>query len=800
MENSSQVGILSISRSHQSEQKVQPPQVSFVEKKKRGELVLDGSLFALGAEFKNVQPVRLYHEPLCKKLKTLIQEFVAFHPLLELNGKKHSLFSPSQPEQEVGSLCYANIDDARHALEQLAEGCQTWSHDVFLRLTVLQKAAQLMLLKRFELATLIVHEAGKTATEALADVDEAIDFLNFYCREELRLQKTRARTSLGTVVVIAPWNFPLAIPCGMVVGALVAGNTVILKSSEKTPLVAAALTELFYQAGLPQNVLKHLPGEGHDLGQFLLDDARPQGYIFTGSKKIGLHLYISLKSRLRPDFFHDEKRIPLVITEMGGKNAFIITANAELDETVAGVLYSAYGHAGQKCSAASRIFVEAGLKENFIRRFVQASKDLSIGAATDLATFMNPVVNQHEKERLQQQAQAAIAEAKQYGGRVLLDRSQEDFPGHCVGPVIIELPAERCQYKDSWAQQELFGPVVHVVGYKDLKQAIQLFNGVEYALTGGIYAQSQDDIDLLLSRLQAGNLYVNRPNTGARVTIEPFGGFKLSGTGPKAGGDSYIEQFHRDALPQGIDEHEPEWGSQTVSLGQNFPLHIKERRRRFKYLMTELRSHYTKLFQKQGADGHKLTKKQLEEFRAWVKQNLIAFSQHRHWNQKIPGQLSYDSYEMLKESALLITTQEMPLPQTLFSVLAALVVGCPLTVVCKTNKAMCFWTDVKKLCKKASLSFSLCHPSEQAWQEFLEQSHVSVVILEEDSQQIEADLHQFFQKASRFRAMTTFLTLADLPSVGEWSKFLELFVQKRSFAVNTMRHGAPLETSLDRGR
>src|SRR5690606_1134700 len=234
-----------------------------------------------------------------------------------------------------------------------------------------------------------------------------------------------------------------------------------------------------------------------------------------------------------------------------------------------GILYSAFGHAGQKCSAASRVIVHREVKDALVVRLVQAIKDLKVGEALDPSTTVNPLISEEDQERVRKAVEEAKEEAIKVQGKILVDRSFEKLPGFCVGPALFELPSAQAKKKDSWAQREIFGPVIHLVEYNSLIEAVELFNGTEYALTGGIYSQSQDDIDFLLKFLRSGNLYVNRPNTGARVAIEPFGGFKLSGTGPKAGGPDYLWQFHYPMVSVDAPRENKAWAQDT---GYHLPL------------------------------------------------------------------------------------------------------------------------------------------------------------------------------------------------------------------------------------
>ena len=349
-------------------------------------------------------------------------------------------------------------------------------------------------------------------------------------------------------MVIAPWNFPLAIPCGMAVGPLVAGNAVILKSSSKSHYVAEMFVDLMHEAGVPKNVLVHVKGGG-ELADKLLDDERIRGCVFTGSTKVGGHILKKVGRRIGEV---DGMRFTgKVIAETGGKNAIIVTATADMDEAVEGTLKSAFTHAGQKCSACSRVIVDNRIREKFIRRLKNAVESIVVGDAHDYATFVNPAVDVSETLRLLSDQRHLKGEIEKCGGKVVCYSNQQTKfyvtdPSDVVEPMVVEIPTEVALRGEAMFEKELFGPILHVVGYDDEKTALTLFNQTDYGLTGGIFSQSQNEIDRLTDKFECGNIYVNRTITGARVDIEPFGGFKMSGTGPKAGGKNYLSSFHMD--------------------------------------------------------------------------------------------------------------------------------------------------------------------------------------------------------------------------------------------------------------
>lgn len=551
LENSSQVGVLTIMRSHSNLAALPTPHALHAQHAAEKNFAIDPT-GTVANEFRNVSPVRLYHaaertaaeHALGRARKNI---GVAREPAFGLHGDVRRVTSPSDPQLTVGTIPLATADDVEQALQKTTQHAAsgTWSRfPVTVRAAICLRAALLMTIDRLALAGLIVLEGGKTMLEALADVDEAIDFLAFYARSAAAHARSTDTHARGVAAVIAPWNFPLAIPCGMLVAPLVTGNTVLLKPAEPTPLITHELIALLHRAGVPTDALIHLPGSGKIVGAALVADPRVASIVFTGSKTVGLWIAHTAGQKMCPLPADPTRRIPAkVITEMGGKNAIIVTNNADLDETLAGVLYSAFAHAGQKCSAASRVLVDEKILDRFLARFALACQDLTIGASWDTATTMNPVISMAERDRLRDMARKASAEAAAHGGRVVIDRTQDNLPGAALGPCVVLLPAERATDPDSLAMQELFGPIIHVIPFRTLAQAVDIANATEYALTGGVFSQSQDDIDYVLTHLQAGNLYVNRPITGARVAIEPFGGFKHSGTGPKAGSPHYVPAF-----------------------------------------------------------------------------------------------------------------------------------------------------------------------------------------------------------------------------------------------------------------
>ncbi len=415
------------------------------------------------------------------------------------------------------------------------------------RAAVLFRVAARLRSRRHQLAALEVYEAGKPWDEADADVCEAVDFCEYYGRAMLRLDGGGEVASppgetnrlgyqgKGVAVVIAPWNFPLAIPCGMVAAALVAGNPVILKPAEQTPLLAWRLVEAFVDAGLPPGVVQFLPGDGEDVGARLVEHPGTALIAFTGSRAVGLG--INQRAAVHG---HGQRHVKRVVAEMGGKNALLIDADADLDQAVPAVVASAFGYAGQKCSAASRLVIVEGTArpghyDAVLDRVVAAARELVVGHPADPAVAVGPVFDAAAHKRLLGAIEGAGGE-----GRVALARDDGPDGGWFVGPTIV---TDLDPGTASIARDELFGPVLAVLRARDFDHAIELANDTDYALTAGVFSRSPARIRRAAAELRAGNVYVNRSVTGAVVGRQPFGGYGLSGVGSKAGGPDYLLQF-----------------------------------------------------------------------------------------------------------------------------------------------------------------------------------------------------------------------------------------------------------------
>jgi len=460
--------------------------------------------------------------------------------------------NPARTDHVLGYVAQAGAADLDRAVQVAAQYQASWGATTTReRVACLRRAAALMRQQRCTLAAWQVVEVGKTWREADADVVEAIDYLEYYSDQMELLAQGRPMVQVpgernsyryfprGVTAVIAPWNFPLAIPIGMVCGVLVAGNTVVFKAAEQSAIIGSHLVRLLHAAGIPAGALQYLPGDGETIGAELVRHQTVAQVVFTGSRAVGLSI-IEVAGRV----VAGQRSVKHVVTEMGGKNAIIVDDDADLDAAVVGTLLSAFGYGGQKCSAASRVILHETIAERFVARLAAAADRLVIGDPADPRTDIGPLIEAAARERLLE----AVSTAAQ-AGRILYRYPDARLPaqGYFVGPVI----AGDLDPRHPLAREELFGPFLCVFRVRTFAEALALANDSDYALTGGVYSRSPAHVGEALEEFDVGNLYINRPITGAIVGRQPFGGHRLSGLGTKAGGPDYLLQF---LLPKTITE------------------------------------------------------------------------------------------------------------------------------------------------------------------------------------------------------------------------------------------------------
>ncbi len=459
--------------------------------------------------------------------------------------------NPSAPDEIVGDVAAAGIPEAERAVKTARDAFAKWSRTPFEeRARLLERAAAIMERRRYELSALEVFEVGKPWAEADGDIREAMDFCLFYAQQMRRIGRPRLTQHVpgeesyyhywprGVALVIAPWNFPIAILCGMATAALVTGNTVIMKPAEQSAVCGAMLMEIFEEAGVPRGVLNFLPGHGSVIGAHLVDHKDVDLIAFTGSREVGLKIWESA-GITRPS----QRELKRVVCEMGGKNAVIIDSDADLDEAIVDSIYSAFGYQGQKCSALSRLIV---LEENYDRvleRLLSATASLRVGNPEEPGMTVGPVIDKTAYERILNYIEIGKSEAT-----LAFQHQNVPAKGYFIPPTIFVDVKPNMRI----VREEIFGPVLSVLKARDLDEAVKIANGTDYALTAGFFSRSPANIERAKAEIEAGNVYINRSCTGAVVGRHPFGGFKMSGGGTKAGGEDYLLQF---LLPRVVTEN-----------------------------------------------------------------------------------------------------------------------------------------------------------------------------------------------------------------------------------------------------
>ncbi|PYL20588.1 MAG: L-glutamate gamma-semialdehyde dehydrogenase, partial [Verrucomicrobia bacterium] len=459
--------------------------------------------------------------------------------------------NPSAPTEIVGYAAKAGIPEAERAVKAARAAFRKWSRTPFEeRARLVERAAEILERRRFELSALEVFEVAKAWSEADADIREAIDFCRFYAQQMRRLGRPKLTQQVpgeesyhhywprGVAFVVAPWNFPIAILCGMTSAALVTGNTVIMKPSEQSIICGAMLMQVFEEAGVPPGVLNFLSGHGSVIGAHLVDHKDVDLIAFTGSREVGLKIWESA-GVTRPG----QRELKRVVCEMGGKNAMIVDSDADLDEAIGYSIYSAFGYQGQKCSALSRLILLEENHDRVLERLIPAAASLRVGDPEEPGIMVGPVIDESAYRRILDYIEIGKSEA------TLAYQAKEVPPhGYFVPPTIFTEVKPDMRI----AREEIFGPVLSILKARDLDEALEVANGTDYALTGGFFSRSPANIERVKAQLEAGNVYINRSCTGAIVGRHPFGGFKMSGGGTKAGGEDYLLHF---LLPRVVTEN-----------------------------------------------------------------------------------------------------------------------------------------------------------------------------------------------------------------------------------------------------
>lgn len=503
------------------------------------------------APFSN-DPIKLYTDPadvaaMQAALASVKAGFGKKYPLV-IDGerifteKTIPSINPSNPDEIVGDISAASLDHANRAIETAHRRFQSWKNTAAdERAGLLFKAAELIRQRRYHYNAVLVYEVGKSWIEADADTAEAIDFLEFYGREALRYAGKQSVTPipgednelryipLGVGVVIPPWNFAFAIMAGMTSAALVTGNTVVLKPSSDSAVIAAWFVDLLHEVGVPGGVVNFTPGSGSVIGDAIVEHPLTRFISFTGSKEVGLRVN-ERAAKTQPG----QKWIKRVVAEMGGKDSIVVAADANIEAAVEGVAVSAFGFQGQKCSACSRAIVDEKIYDVFLEKLKDRVAKISVGDPSDKANYMGPVVNERAMTSIQKYIETGKTE-----GRLITGGKRAGGKGYFLEPTVIADVAPDAVI----AQEEIFGPVLAVIKARDYDEALEIANNTEFGLTGAVYTTDEAKIERAKNEFFVGNLYINRKCTGALVGGNPFGGFNMSGTDSKAGGQDYLLLF-----------------------------------------------------------------------------------------------------------------------------------------------------------------------------------------------------------------------------------------------------------------
>ncbi len=454
--------------------------------------------------------------------------------------------NPANKNEVVGIVSQTNQALAEKAMQAALERFKTWQYvDPAARADYLFRAAALLRRRKFDFAAWQVYEVGKNWAEADGDVAEAIDFMEYYAREMIRLGEGKPLTPypgernrihyipLGVGIIIPPWNFPLAIMAGMTTSAIVAGNTVLLKPASPAMTIAAKFVELMEEVGLPAGVLNYVPGPGSEIGDYLVSHPKTRFVSFTGSKEVGLHI-----NELAAKTVPGQIWVKRVIAEMGGKDAIVVDASADLEEAASAIVASAFGFQGQKCSAGSRAIVHTEVYDQVLQKVIEKTKSLNMGSPEENLAA-GPVVDQGSYKKILEYIEIGKSE-----GRLVAGGGVGDESGFFIQPTVFADVKEDARIM----KEEIFGPVLAFSKADSFEHAMEIFNNTEYGLTGSLYTGDRSHYEYAEMHMHCGNLYFNRKCTGAFVGVHPFGGFNMSGTDSKTGGPDYLLLFTQSKL------------------------------------------------------------------------------------------------------------------------------------------------------------------------------------------------------------------------------------------------------------
>ncbi|MCK5072994.1 MAG: bifunctional proline dehydrogenase/L-glutamate gamma-semialdehyde dehydrogenase [Bacteriovoracaceae bacterium] len=799
MENSSQFGILNMMRSHRYKQSLETPIKTHLERKRKRGLVRDVFFTELSSRFFNVPPSRIFLKESGQLLKNAYsvldedQSVIDYSDKLEVSGEIIEVGMANNPDRILGRIRCATGNDVSVFLKNSRSAylAGDWSStSVVARSAILVRVANIMVVKRNELVALLSRETGWNVSISHDEVNRAIDFLNYYAREELRLTKKNSKLrSKGIFYVTADRHSPFSSPVGMMVAALVSGNTVIVSPSILCPFAMMEIVGIFHEIGLSQDILTLCPIADQKIMEGIFKSPFVAGVAFEGEWSVGKELYLKFFSKTVENELHKLKFKAEALVLLGGKNSMIITANADLRCAVNALVRSAFSRAGQSLAAVSRIIVHESLKEEFEKKLVGLCHEIKMDVQCVFSDSMGPLIGGRDtREKLRLKREAVYEEIKEYNGRKILDLTGE-YSFH-AGPAIYELNNVRMCQQDNFSGEQINGPMIYVTYFRELSEAVQIFNSQDYIRTGVIYGQSGSDVDYLLKNLEAGNLYVNKPVEAGRVGFFPEGGLKLSRLGPRMGGKGFLRAFHLNYLADS-DPVMPENGRGSdyrFCLMKPSGLSVDSRLARVVKVVEVVIQHFGALFQGVYGDNKEI----LFKYKKWLDKDFIRFYEEPHFLNRIPGEINYSDYRLSGEQALFLAFSECVDFSTFMRFLSAITLGVGVTVVAKNEIAFGWWTTLKELVNQAGISrqnFDVFYPTDELLYSAARESCLSYIIIDGDMSKIESVARTIHQEHFHDRRLKRVMTPYNAPALMDFKQYVSEFTWIRSVSINTKNLG-----------
>jgi len=805
MENTSQIGVISLLKAYGSKKNLETPIKTHLDKKKKMSMERDKSFMELTSAFNNVPTVKIFlkknREYIGQAVEKLGQD-VQFSNLPDdhdIHGKSLEIIGPENVDKVLGTIKLAKSEDILKIIKDLhncyLQGDWATCADIE-RGTIIINVANLLLAKRHLFAALIFKEAGINITEAYREVDYAIDYLNYHAREQIRLKKKNGNLkSKGVIAIFSAWSSPLASLTGYVSAALVSGNVVLIKPAIQTPLICYQLVHLFYEGGLPANVLKCLVPEHKDDLLQIIKNQYIAGIAYEGPLNLGKKFYSIFSQRIvKNDLFKMVFKADAVLS-LGGKNGMIVTASADLDMAIGALFNTTLCRSGQMASCPTRIIVDKKIKNKFIKKLKQKLEEMIDSSRSGISRSVDPIIDQFEKERLQKVITNVKEEIAQFSGSIICDHSGQ-YQQQYIGPLVVSLDSLRACKFESLACSELFGPIIYIIEYDTLENAQHVFNSGEYVRTGSIYSQSSEDVKYLVDHLLAGSIHINKYDLQTKVAVMPQGGFKLSGTGPKMGGKAllyaFMVNYMRETEPDDVEEGR---GSDyRFSLMRPSGLGITGRLLRLEKVMETVIHNFEHLFT--GMYGE--YKEILIKFDQWIKKDFIAFHLGPHENSKVMGEDNFNDFKKAGEQAVFLVYNPQVEFSTFMRFLGALVMGIGITIIARNEKAFAWWSTLKSMIVKAGISrqnFDVFYPTEELLYQAITEPCLSYIVIDGNINKIEKLLKIIFMEEDNILRFKKILTPHNAPALRDYKQYLSEFVWIRSISVSKKRNGIDVHQS-----